>query len=293
MILGVHHIGLKVGDRAATTWLDHVGGGPNKRWIACPNVYVRLEDADGTPDVPNVIRPVNLPGIAHICIQSRDINEGLARGVAAGLVPISRPVDLGTEFRYLYAHTRDGVLLELEGAPFVSDALPHFWIGHVAFVAHDIEPLVDFYGRALGLKPSLMSRLEPNARIDEVAGMAHVELSAMWLPGLNLGLEFWQYHHPPVSPDAPEPANGFTHVCFECSDFDKDCARIIAQGGTSVAARESGLSQYRTASFTDPEGNHFDLMAFNDPSDPMSIAHLAHRDILDVVAAQRQSVRAV
>ena len=203
LILGVHHIGLNVTDQG-TKWLDHVGVRAGV-WIACPNVYI-LIDSHVSPIATSHLRPVQLPGIAHICLQSRDINEGLAKGLAAGLLPISDPVDLGTPFRYLYAHTADGILLELEGAPFVRDEDPRFWVGHAAFVAKDIEPLVNFYGRVLSMQPSAISRFANNKRIDQVAGLTDVDLSAMWLPGLNLGLEFWQYHHPAAphgQPDRP------------------------------------------------------------------------------------------
>ena len=284
MILGVHHIGVIVSDRDATKWLDHIGVARGA-WMACPNVYIHVARAVGAPARPQP-RPVNLPGIAHICLQSRDIDEGVARGTAAGLTPISGPVDLGTPFRYLYAHTRDGILLELEGAPFVRDEDPRFWVGHVAFVAVDIEPLVNFYGRALGLKPSQVSRFNANARIDRVAGLTDVDLSAMWLPGFNLGLEFWQYHHPRAPRDQDAPTTGFGHLCFECDDFDADCARVFDQGGSIDTPTDFGLSKCKTAAFKDIEGNRFVLIAFDDQDDPMSIKNLSHKDLLAAISGQ-------
>jgi catechol 2,3-dioxygenase-like lactoylglutathione lyase family enzyme len=286
MILGVHHIGLSVHDVTATKWLDHVGGGVIGRWATCPNVRIRLQNRAPSDSRATAPRPVNLPGIAHICLQSRDIDEGLQRGIAAGLVAISGPVDLGTPFRYLYAHTRDGVLLELEGAPFVRDEAPRFWIGHIAFVARDIEPLVDFYGRVLNLKPSAVSRIRANPRVDQVAGLSGVDLSAMWLPGLNLGLEFWQYHAPTAPNDHGEPTTGFTDVCFESNDFQADCIHALAQGAKPEVPVEHGLSNCQTASFKDPEGNRFSLIAFDNQNDPMAIANLPDSGILTHVAAQ-------
>jgi catechol 2,3-dioxygenase-like lactoylglutathione lyase family enzyme len=291
MILGVHHIGLTVAEISQTKWLDHIGGEPKRSWVECPNVWVLLRNIDHLAGKFVRPRPVNLPGIAHICLQSRDINEGLDRGLEAGLVPISGPVDLGTEFRYLYAHTGDGVLLELEGAPFVRDVEPRFWVGHVAFVANDIVALVEFYGRALGLTPSAISRLRPNAVFDKVAGLEGVDLSAMWLPGLNLGLEFWQYHYPPAPIGQPEPMTGFTYVCFETNDFDADCAKVLAQGATSDADEDFGLSNCRTACFKDPEGNQFALISFEDPQDPMAVSNLPYKDLLATIAAQHPSAQ--
>jgi catechol 2,3-dioxygenase-like lactoylglutathione lyase family enzyme len=286
MFLGVHHIGLTLANPSQVPWLNHICSARDNGWWMAPNVHIKLEAAEDVVGTATEVRPVNLPGIAHICLQSRDIDEGLALGVAAGLAPISGPVDLGTPFRYLYAHTDDGVLLELEGAPFVRDVAPRFWIGHVAYVARDIVPLVDFYARVLGLKASAVSRLGGNARIDQVAGLTHVDLSAMWLPGFNLGLEFWQYHNPPPASDARQPATGFTHVCFESDDFDADCAHILSQGGVLDAQAEIDLSAWKTAAFKDPEGNRFMLIAFEDPNDAIMISSLPHIDILARVAAQ-------
>jgi catechol 2,3-dioxygenase-like lactoylglutathione lyase family enzyme len=291
MILGVHHVGLAVAEISQTKWLDHIGGAPKSGWVECPNVWVLLSETDSLAGRLIKPRPVNLPGIAHICLQSRDIREGLEHGITAGLVPISGPVDLGTAFRYLYAHTDDGILLELEGAPFVSDIAPRFWVGHVAFVANDIVPLAEFYGRVLGLLPSPVSRLRPNPVFDKVAGLEGVDLSAMWLPGLNLGMEFWRYHNPPAPIGQSEPATGFTHVCFECSDFDADCANALAQGATTDTHTNFGLSNCKTACFKDPEGNRFALIAFDDLRDQMAIAKLPDKDILETIAAQHPSAQ--
>lgn len=286
MIIGVHHIGLMVAKRAHAPWLEHICTFRADGWCVGPNVHLKLESIDNPNAQPTLSRPVTMPGIAHLCLQSRDIDEGLALGLKAGLVPLSEPVDLGTPFRYLYAHTDDGILLELEGAPFVRDADPCFWIGHIAFVARDIEPLVGFYARALGLKASTVSRLRANARVDKVAGLKDVDLSAMWLPGLNLGLEFWQYHHPGSAHDLTQASTGFQYLCFECSDFEADCAQVLSEGGVPDTQNHLELTACKSAAFKDPEGNRIMLIAFDDSDDPMAIKNLPHRDILAQVSAQ-------
>lgn len=291
MIIGVHHIGITVANPAKVTWLDHIATDSYVDWIECPNIRFKLTASSQSNGTSPPSRPVNLPGIAHICLQSRDINEGLKLGVAAGIDPISGPVDLGTAFRYLYAHTDDGILLELEGAPFVQGLGPRFWVGHVAFVAKDIVPLVEFYGAALGLKPSPVSRLHPNPVFDKVAGLSGVDLSAMWLPGLNLGLEFWQYHNPPTPIGGSNPLTGFTYICFECDDFSGDVAIALAAGATAESPADLGLSNCQIASFNDPEGNSFSLVAFDDPADPMAIQHLSHKGILDQIATQHAAIQ--
>jgi catechol 2,3-dioxygenase-like lactoylglutathione lyase family enzyme len=290
MILGVHHIGLRSAADDGAAWLDHVGT-QSEMWVTCPNVRFRLEPDANVTNGPVEKRPVNMPGIAHICLQSRDIEVGLARGVEGGLVPISGPVDLGTAFLYLYAHTRDGILLELEGAPFVTQTPADFWVGHVAFVAKDIVPLVQFYGQVLGLSPSPVSRLRPNPLYDRVMGRSGTDLSAMWLPGFNVGLEFWHYHHPVAEADTPAPKTGFTYICFESDDFEADVAHVLAKGGRAVASRDIDRPHDRTAWFEDPEDNCFCLLAVTDPNDLSSIANLPYPQILDHVAAQHPAAQ--
>jgi catechol 2,3-dioxygenase-like lactoylglutathione lyase family enzyme len=287
VIRGVHHLGIRVSKGGTSSWLDHALFECQLPWATCANVFVRFLDDTSEGANMSFPRPVQAPGIAHICLQSRDIDEGLARGVASGLVPISGPVDLGTDFRYLYAHAPDGILLELEGAPFVRDASPRFWVGHVAFVARDIVGLVDFYARALSLEPTGVSRLRPNPLFDKVTGLEGADLSAMWLPGFNLGLEFWQYHHPPAPPDQKGSRTGFDYICFETDDFEADCTQVLAQGACRACDRDVGLPNTQIASFEDPEGNVFSLIAFDNPDDPMASHNLPHRDILAKVAAQR------
>lgn len=289
MILGVHHIAIGVRDVASLNWLSHIQTARDGCWITCPNVYFQIDHAAPLANPRATDRPVNLPGIAHICLQSRDIKEGLERGVEAGLRPISAPVDLGTPFRYLYAHTGDGILVELEGAPFARECNPRFWIGHVAFVAIDIVPLVDFYARLLNLTSSPVSRLRANALIDQVAGLDGVDLSAMWLPGLNLGLEFWQYHAPILQEQKVTSRTGFNSVCFQCNDFDGDCAHALENGAQPSASIQPELPNCRTATFHDPEGNCFKLIAFNNAADAMSIENLPQRDILVDIAGQLRS----
>ena len=287
MITGVHHIGLTISPVHDLSWLGHVCSQRNETWYAAPNVYVRIEKCAPDKVIETIKRPANIAGIAHICLQSRDINEGYHHGLTNGLISISEPVDLGTEFRYLYAHTSDGVLLELEGAPFVADVEPHFWLGHVAFVAQDIELLVNFYSRALRLDPTPTMRLRGNKMFDKVTGFNDVDLSAKWLPGLNLGLEYWHYHNPETPQNSSHSPYGFNHVCFESEDFETDCAHLLAQGGAPIAMDDLGLEDCSVAGFLDPEGNKIVIIAFNDGHHPLSIKKLAHSDILARVTAQR------
>lgn len=286
MISGIHHIGVKVGGEAGAVWLRHVCSEAQAGWLTGPNVHLKLEVTPTLARATKQPRPVNQPGIAHICLQSRDIQDGLARGVEAGLTPISPPVNLGTPFRYLYAHTDDGILLELEGAPFVEDTEPRFWIGHIAFVAREIERLVAFYAAMLGLKSGPVSRFRNNARIDRVAGLTDVDLSAMWLPGLNVGLEFWQYHNPVPPNGLPEPRTGFEYVCFETTEFQTDCENTLSQGAVRDGRQDFGMTGCETARFRDPEGNRFMLISFADGDDPRAVKNLPHRDVLAKVSTQ-------
>jgi predicted enzyme related to lactoylglutathione lyase len=282
MIRGVHHVALAAaGGRA--DWLEAACADAGAGWLEAVNAWVRVEDA-GAPGPP---RPVHAPGLAHVCVQGRDIAASLAHVEAAGGRALSGPIDLGTGYLYLYAHAADGLLMELEGAPFVTGPGPDFWLGHVAFVAKDVERLSRFHADWLGLTATRPLRLRKNPLNDAVTGHADVDLSAAWVGGLNLGLEFWTYHHP-ASPEDRPPESGprIVHVAFETDALAADAARLLAAGSVETDPPEA-LEGATTRAFLDPEGNRIALLAFEDPDDARAIARLSCPDVLARVAAQK------
>lgn len=209
-------------------------------------------------------RPVPDLGLSHLCIQCRNLDAGLAIAQMDGFEAIHGPTALGTGYLYLYAHGASGMLLEMEGAPFAPLDMPLFWIGHVAWSARDGAALAGFYGALLDRPVTASSRLRGQDLFDRVTGLPRVDLEGWWVPGLNIGLEFWQFHNPP----AAGRWNGAGPVCvaFASDDLEADTARALRLGARSCPP-EADLSGAVSApgaaplrQFEDPEGNRFDLV---------------------------------
>lgn len=236
-------------------------------WRA-PNVIIEAADglASGQLDhVPPMRRPVPDLGLSHLCIQCRDLDVGLAVAQMAQFREIHGPTALGTGYLYLYAHGASGMLVEMEGAPFAPLDMPTFWIGHVAWSAQDGAALAAFYGALLARPVTASSRLRGQELFDQVVGLPDVDLEGWWVPGLNVGLEFWQFHNPRSVRRWTGPGPG--SVVFSSDDLEADSARACALGARPYppdadqdrAAADIGSG--RVSQFLDPEGNRFDLVA--------------------------------
>jgi hypothetical protein len=222
-------------------------------------------------------RPVAAPGLSHICIQSKELADALAVATAAGFEALSEPTDLGTGYRYLYAHAPGGMLVEMEGAPFAPDGMPAFWVGHIAWCARDGARLAGFYAALTGRDVTPPSRLRGNRLFDQVTGLADVDLEGRWIPGLNIGLEFWQFHNP--GSEVAWQGAGPVCVTFESDAPESDAERAVALGATPV--EEAGPTSLR-----DPEGNRFDLAS------PGGVARLRAPDLIETLNAHHPARRA-
>lgn len=216
MIKGVHHVGLSVrnldqavADYGAVAGLTEIArfmvGNTDqaRRLMGLPEVSAKvvllrgvnacLELFEFARPAPGAVsdQPVNEPGITHICAQGRSIDDLYARLIPKGFRFPEAPVDLGTSFLYAYGRSRDGAVIETEGAPF-AQAEPASWLGHVAFATHDLKRLVAFYGALLGIAPQFSPRLRRSGNYDRVTGLPGVDVLAAWVRGSNLALEFWQ-----------------------------------------------------------------------------------------------------
>lgn len=261
----------------------HTGAG----WRA-PNLTVRTGDwppvACAPPAAP-ARRPVPDLGLSHLCIQCRNLDAGLAIAQMDGFEAIHGPTALGTGYLYLYAHSASGMLVEMEGAPFAPPDMPPFWIGHVAWSARDAAALAAFYGALLGRPVTASSRLRGQDLFDRVTGLPRVDLEGWWVPGLNIGLEFWQFHNP--ASDGRWTGAGPVCVAFASDDLEADTARALRLGARSCppeadlngAGSDAGTAPRRQ--FEDTEGNRFDLVGSAADSllaldDPGLLARLDH-----------------
>lgn len=261
-VSAVHLAGVEAEELA---WAFHVGSRTAGTTIAgsppagviwhAPNVTVQTPDrwdAD-TPDrAAAKRRPVPDLGLSHLCIQCRDLDAGLAVAQEERFEAIHGPTALGTGYLYLYAHGPSGMLVEMEGAPFAPPDMPPFWIGHVAWSARNGAALSAFYGALLERPVTASSRLRGQALFDRVTGLPDVDLEGWWVPGLNIGLEFWQFHNPASNQRWAGP--GPACVVFASDDLEADSARAQALGARVCAVAD------QTRQLMDPEGNRFDLV---------------------------------
>lgn len=280
--LDVHHLGLR-GPLPSGVPIEAAGAlavGERVLLARGPNLYWASVESEAA-EAP---RPVNLPGIAHWCMQALDgtaMRAGLAAGGAAFLSP---PVALGTGYLYAYGHDANGRLFELETAPFLPPS-PPAWFGHVAFVSQDAERLATFYGGLLGAPVTPGGRFRENRRIDQVAGLDGVDLQAWWVRATDFTLEFWRYDAPPAP--AGDSTRWYPHLGLQTDELERALDRVAALGGArgAIAAGPDG----RSARARDPDGNALLLIELTPHARDRGVASLPHRDAIRQAAQARET----
>ena len=319
MIRGIHHVGVSVVD------IDRALGVYGAAFPLEPGRRLRVRDGEQTRSLlglpgetsadlliargPNMYfeffrfhapdpgrpqrREANEPGLAHICIQSRDLQPTRGNLAEQGVTFASPPCDLGTGIAYSYARDPDLNLLETEAVP-EAPADPGAWVGHVAFVTPDLERLTAFYSALIDLPVLGGTRLAPRPAFDRITGLDDVDLSAAWIPGLNVGLEFWRYHNPPTLPvenERPVSDLGWTHLCFEVEDVPTAAAHAESLGARlHCPPTENDLADVAYA--RDPDGNVVEFVRWKGSAAELSIDRLPYPDIVHRVAAARAEARA-
>lgn len=298
MIKGLHHIGATVHDLEAATRryirvgdmvvaADYEKSGHNAVLLRGANGFLRLAQSAQVSQPPSERLAMNLPGITHFCIQSSDI-ETVTRALSAtGFALPHAPVDLGTGFRYAYAWSPDGLVIEAEGAPF-AHVEPDLWIGHVAFATADLERLARFYAELTAGELSFSPRLSNNAKYDQITGLKDVDVRAAWVRGLNVSLEFWQYLNPATLPRenlrGPDEA-GFSHLAFEVEDLALARSHALALGAADSEGPALAVDG-DVVWLRDPDGNALALVSFSRDDLSPTIASLPHRQVIAAVARQ-------
>lgn len=230
-------------------------------------------------------RPVNLPGLAHLCAQSRTGDRVIAEIESAGARLISPPEPLGTGYHYAYGRDAAGRLFELESASFLPES-PDRWVGHVAFVSTDAERLAHFYGELIGATVDAGGRFRGHPGIDRVAGLDAVDVEVWWVRSAPIGLEFWRYHNPPAPAASRPAAHWYPHLGLEVPDVTAACARVSRLGGTASSIGSDDHGSFAWAS--DPDGNRILLLALAGAARACSVDALAAPDAL---AAARSAAR--
>jgi catechol 2,3-dioxygenase-like lactoylglutathione lyase family enzyme len=284
MILGVHHVGLRVAAAqraravlAAAVALEET---PLPGWLRGPNVYLHLEDGpELSPRAPHAV------GLAHVCVQAADGKPTFARLEHEGARFIAPLTGMGGPFLYAYGHLPGGALIELEGAPCAPTGGPQAWFGHLAIVTPDIKELSAFYAALLHLPIVRGGRLQNSPTVDTITGLADVDVRVCWIHGLNLGLEFWSYAQPPApAPEASDPATGLHVLALLSDNLDQDIAHARELGAVLVNAPRPDETGVR-AELRDPHGNALRLVKAPQSNHPLAFAHLPHADALTRFAA--------
>lgn len=302
-IKGIHHVGLSVADleeslafyQSATTLAlagrSGISGDDPAAKAAgflCepesiailegPNAYLELMQFDGAiAGEPEGIA-VEGPGFTHLCYQSPTSNDLFSRFTAQTASVVTRggvPVDLnGRGVYYAYIRDRDQIMFEVEHVDQTKFEGP-IWIAHVALVTPDIDRLVKFYERLLGVAPYGRNDRVGGKRIEAVTGLDEARIRAAWFNTGNMVLELWEYTNPVTQePEEPAPYEkvGYNKFVLEVGDIEHEHHRLRRAGmqllSEPIVSDDSGAVYAR-----DPDGNLFGLIQFP-PDSPMSVDRL-------------------
>jgi catechol 2,3-dioxygenase-like lactoylglutathione lyase family enzyme len=149
------------------------------------------------------------------------------------------------------------------------------WIAHVALVTPDIDQLVEFYERVLGVTPYGRNDKVGGKRIEAVTGLDEARIRAAWFNTGNMVLELWEYTNPvTLKPDEPTPYEkvGYNKFVFEVGNMEHEYRRL-GRAGAQLMSEPVSSGDSDAVYARDPDGNLFGLIQF--PSDsPMSVDRL-------------------
>jgi catechol 2,3-dioxygenase-like lactoylglutathione lyase family enzyme len=204
--------------------------------------------------------PVEGPGITHVCFQipqAKSIYENVKKLGAKMVSRGDKPVDLGGYgIYYAYAREQNNIMFEMEhfDKPTFSTSVN---IGHVALVTPDIDRLVAFYQKVLGMKPIRRVDNPKNPKLDDIGDIDNIKLSGAWFKFDNMLLEIWQYHHPVTkSPTKPVDFDeiGYHEIAIEVGNIENEYLRM--KGFTNFLSKPIQKKVF----FRDPDGNLLSLI---------------------------------
>lgn len=291
-VKGIHHVSLSVRDidRAVTFYTQAIGLTEVRRYqvagqlpvekksgvksvsrnvvlLRGPNGQLELNQFAGNDKKPTSTMPIQGPGITHVCYQAPAASDLYGKTKSSGGSVVSRgtvPVDRGYGIQYAYAKDTDGIMYELErlDKPPFSDAV---WMGHVALVTPDIDRLVDFYTKLLGVKPhNRIDNIRNSPKLDDIANIDSLKLRVAWFKTGNITLEIWQFDNPRTrTPDSPPPFTqiGYTDICFEVGNLNRTYQQLRTDGLTFLSTPVSG-TESASVFLRDPDGNLLSLAEF-------------------------------
>jgi catechol 2,3-dioxygenase-like lactoylglutathione lyase family enzyme len=241
-------------------------------FLKSPNVFFELTAFKGAKNTPLSKMPIEGAGITHVCYQAPMAQAIYEKVKTLGAKMVSRgdkPVDLGGYGIY-YAYTREAnnIMFEMEhfdNPPFKDPV----WVGHVAIVTPDIDRLVAFYTRVLGIRPhSRADNIKPNSKLDDIGGVDSIRLRGAWFKLDNMQLELWQYDNPRTpTPNSPRRINeiGYHSIAFEVGDLDKEYARLTTWK-IPFLSKPIFENKQKTVFLRDPDNNLISLIEYEQGS---------------------------
>jgi len=141
---------------------------------------------------------------------------------------------------------------------------------HVGVHVPDLEAGRRFYENVFGFEViGLDSWDEGHTHINNAVGLDESAADGYMMRGANTYLEVWTYRSPANQRPASYRASdhGYTHLCFEVSDFDTVLKRLIAAGGSvDKPVRASTVGGAKFHYCRDPFGNIIELLQMPDKS---------------------------
>jgi catechol 2,3-dioxygenase-like lactoylglutathione lyase family enzyme len=106
-------------------------------------------------------------------------------------------------------------------------------VDHPALSVRDLERSLRFYRDLLGFTVERVIESTPDMRLGEVVGLPRCAARIAHLRSGDTMFELLEYTSPRgrlIPEDRTQADNGFSHVCFRCSDTRGDYRRLAAQG---------------------------------------------------------------
>ncbi|MGI9549611.1 MAG: VOC family protein [Aurantibacter sp.] len=238
-----------------------------------PNMLLELTQYSNQENAQIGKMPPQGPGMTHTCYQSPSYESGYNKFKNSGAEVLSRgdtPVDLGGYgVTYAYAHDPEGNMFEMEQLTKArmdeyGVIVPNhpMWMTQVALISPDLKRLADFYRKVLEMNPNREVTLSGMPRLDDIAGIDGVVLSACWfrMDGPGKMIELMQYENPktPTTVSKRNPTDLGYSYSFEVADIQQEYNRMKDLGVNFYSAPEV-LGEFWMVFANDPDGNVFSL----------------------------------
>ncbi|MEM8497983.1 MAG: VOC family protein [Pseudomonadota bacterium] len=274
---------------AADTLFAHKAVEVEVATLKAPNMLFELMAFSHNEQAPERRMPAFGPGMTHTCFQSPLDQSGWDKFIKAGAEPLTRggqPIDLGGYgVTYGYAYDPEGNMMELEqlDADMLRKAkydntwkdIGHsMWMSQVALVSHDIERLMQFYQKVLGISPYRTAELVDNVKAGLIADIDDLHLLGGWfrMNERSKVIELWQYLNPLTAEFSGERRATDLGYSFalEVEDIQAEYQRMVALGVDFVSA-PTKLDGSWQAYARDIDGNIFSIRQFIDVNSPYSV----------------------